>query len=184
MRCKCDIVLISVNSPAIIGIYQEKDCVDSIDCSGISRFLLQKVESINLDSTHKSSKILTYYAKKDGKTSDVLALMFDEILRYYTIERIFYANGPGNFSAIKLTHIFLQTLAFINDIELFCADSFYFTKDEFINAYGRIYFYKNKGKIKTTMLDNKKNAIFTLPNVLNASAFSKDCFPLYILPAL
>ncbi len=34
------------------------------------------------------------------------------------IESIYYANGPGSFTALKLTHIFLHTLAMIYDIKL------------------------------------------------------------------
>ncbi|WP_181646770.1 hypothetical protein [Helicobacter sp. 16-1353] len=121
---------------------------------------------------------------KDGKTSDILSSLFDEILHNYKIENIFYANGPGNFSSLKLTHIFLQTLYIIQGIKLFCADSFSFTKDEFINAYGKIHFLKQNGVIKTTQLNDKKNARFELPNKLDSSIFSDSCFPLYILPAL
>lgn len=148
---KCDICLISISSPILLGIY-------------IDNKLIKKFESI-------------------GKTSDILPQLFSEVMNEYCINRVFYANGPGNFSALKLTHIFLQTLSIINNIELFCVDSFYFTKDDFIEAYGRIHFLKENNDIKTIKLESKQNAVFKLPFVLDATRFSNSCFPLYILPA-
>ena len=127
---------------------------------------------------------LTKKLESSGKTSDVLPQLFSEVMSKYYINHIFYANGPGNFSAIKLTHIFLQTLSIINNIELFCVDSFYFTKDKFIEAYGKIHFFKENNDIKTIKLESKQNAVFDLPLVLDSTRFSNSCFPLYILPAI
>lgn len=165
MLPKCDIVLISVNSPILLGIYINDTLDSSLKC--------------------------------EGKTSDILPQLFEGVMKRYQIKRIFYANGPGNFSALKLTHIFLHTLGIINHIELFCASSFHFTKDKFINAYGRIYFFKENDIIKTIRLDDTKstesskdsaktpiNATFSLPPHLHIDMFDKNCFPLYILPAV
>lgn len=149
---KCDIVLISVSSPILLGIY-----IDNKLCKKIEMF---------------------------GKTSDVLPELFCKIMCEYSIDRIFYANGPGNFSALKLTHIFLQTLNILNNIELFCVDSFYFTKDDFIEAYGKIYFFKENNDIKITKLEVKKSAVFELPYIIDSTRFSNSCFPLYVLPAV
>lgn len=176
MQSKCDVVLISVNSPILLGIYEDSRLVES--------FALE------------------------GKTSEILPRLFGEILERRAIGRVFYANGPGNFSALKLTHIFLQTLQIAANIELFCADSFSFTRDSHINAYGKIHFFKENGEIKTTHLEESFEARFALPNVLNpvifdaqdsedsqdsppqcapknaAIFFSKNCLPLYVLPPL
>lgn len=152
MLRKCDILLISVNSPIILGIYE--------------------------------NELLIKEYIKEGKTSDVLPSLFEEILRDYKIDKIFYTNGPGNFSSLKLTNIFLQTLCIIQDINLFCTSSFSFTKDKFINAYGKIHFLKENDVIKTIQLDDKINTTFELPNKLDSSIFNDSCFPLYILPAL
>ena len=150
-RQECDICLVSIASPILLGIY-----IDGI---------------------------LTREYEKSGKSSDILPVIFCEVMDRYTIKRVFYANGPGNFSALKLTHIFLQTLSIANDIELFCADSFHFTKDSFIEAYGKIHFFKENDIIKVARLESKQNAIFALPKVLDSTRFSDICFPLYILPA-
>lgn len=51
---------------------------------------------------------------KAGKFSDVLPELFGEILHWARESSahfdIYYANGQGNFSAIKLTHIFCNRL--------------------------------------------------------------------------
>ena len=99
---RIDLLLISVDSPVKLGVYEDKKLIKSF-C-------------------------------KDGKFSDSLPQIFGEILAEYFENKtrdsgdlgdflrgdssdflrnefnIYYANGPGNFSAIKLTHIFLQTL--------------------------------------------------------------------------
>lgn len=149
---ECDIVLISISSPILLGVYVD-------------------------------NKLIKEY-KMSGKTSDVLPKLFCEVMLSYRIDRVFYANGPGNFGAIKLTHIFLQTLCLTKNINLYCADSFYFTKDDFIEAYGKIHFFKEKDMIKTIKLEDKRNAVFELPCILDSTRFSDSCFPLYILPAV
>ena len=100
------------------------------------------------------------------------------------IGNIFYINGPGNFSAIKLTHIFLQTLSITKNIPLFCADAFHFSNNEFINAYGKVHFMKENGEIRTITIDSKRPNSFSLPQSLDLRIFSEDCAPLYILPAV
>lgn len=122
--------------------------------------------------------------KKNGRTSDVLSISFYNILKLYKIEKIYYANGPGNFSAIKLTHIFINTLSITLDINTYCIDSFYFTKDKYINAYGKIHFIKNNNEINTITLDKIYETNFYLPKRIYKKDFNINCTPLYILPAL
>lgn len=148
----CDIVLISVDSNILLGVYKDFHIIESYE--------------------------------KNGKTSDILPQLFCYIAEKYKIENIYYANGPGNFSAIKLTHVFLQTLKIIENFGLYCIDSFYFTKDRFINAYGGIYFFKEEGLINTKKLDEKIETKFSLPRFINKNDFKEDCMPLYILPAV
>lgn len=149
---RCDIVLISINSNVMVGIYENNNMFENyLEC---------------------------------GKTSDVLPNVFNKIFKKYKIENIYYANGPGNFSAIKLTHVFLQTLKIIENFGLYCRDSFYFTQDRFINAYGRIYFFKEEELINTKKLDEKIETKFSLPRFINKNDFKEDCMPLYILPAV
>ncbi|RDU65579.1 hypothetical protein [Helicobacter sp. MIT 14-3879] len=147
-----NIVLISVDSPIKLGIYDNNYLTKSFELS--------------------------------GKIGDTLPRIFSEVLKEYEIENIFYANGPGNFSAIKLTHIFLQTLSIVKKINLFCADSFYFTNQRYINAYGKIHFFKKDNEILSTKLDEKIPNIFILPNKIDKNIFSAKCKPLYILPAI
>lgn len=152
---------------------------------------MQEKFNICLISINKEISIGIYQNNKlirtihdTGKTSDVLPLVFQEILNTYKIENIFYANGPGNFSAIKLTHIFVRTLSIISGINTYCADSFYFTNDLYINAYGKIYFIKNGSNIDTVILEESFNTIFNLPQEIKVEDFQSKCAPLYVLPAL
>lgn len=153
-----NLLLISVDSPIMLGIYD--------------------------------NQTLTHSFIKEGKFSETLPFVFSNILRDIGDFDIYYANGPGNFSAIKLTHIFLQSLVIAQNgikphkINLFCADSFHFSPSKFINAYGKIHFFKQNGKICTTTLESKRQNAFILPKALDFSIFSTQCKPLYILPAV
>lgn len=64
----------------------------------------------------------------DEKSSDVLPLIFKELLNKYDVEKLFYANGPGSFMAIKVAYIFLKSLSILKKIPLFATDAFYFNK--------------------------------------------------------
>ena len=48
--------------------------------------------------------------KLDGKTSDLLPSLFDELLKEYHIDKMIYVNSPGSFMAIKVAYIFLKTI--------------------------------------------------------------------------
>lgn len=145
--------------------------------------LLLSVDSPISLGIYKDKRLISSF-QKEGKIGDILPLSFREILRDYEIRNIFYANGPGNFSAIKLTHIFLQTLAITKGIRLFCADSFRFTNGKFINAYGKIHFVKENDEIKSLALESRIKNDFILPELLDESIFSDKCEPLYVLPAV
>lgn len=101
------------------------------------------------------------------------------------IESIYYANGPGSFTALKLTHIFLHTLAMIYDIKLFATSSFYFTSDSYIKAFGTTYFYCDcNGNISLAHNIAPKNAPLFLPKTLDIARFHAHTQPLYILPPI
>ena len=51
---------------------------------------------------------LTNTISKDGKTSEVLPEIFEQILKEYTINNIIYVNGPGSYMAIKVAYIFFK----------------------------------------------------------------------------
>ena len=55
--------------------------------------------------------------KLEGKTSDLLPSLFEELLKKYDIKKIIYVNSPGSFMAIKVAYIFLKTISITKSIE-------------------------------------------------------------------
>lgn len=100
------------------------------------------------------------------------------------INTIYYANGPGSFSALKLTHIFLHTLSLLYEIKLLATSSFYFTQAKYIKAFGTTYFYEDEnGNIALAYgIDNPQETDFYMPKVLDPQCFHHKTEPLYILP--
>jgi tRNA A37 threonylcarbamoyladenosine modification protein TsaB len=122
--------------------------------------------------------------ESSGKSSDVLPTIFQELIKKYTIERLFYANGPGSFMAIKVAYIFLKSLSILKDIPLFATDAFYFNENEPIKAIGKLHFVKVASEIKTQKLETVPEVKFTLPDVLDYNEFSKNATPLYMIGAV
>ncbi|RDU64988.1 hypothetical protein CQA53_07030 [Helicobacter didelphidarum] len=89
--------------------------------------------------------------QKQYVTADILeslSLSFIQILHllsyFHEISGIYYARGVGSLSAIKLTHIFLQTLYIVKKIPLYAINSFYFSNYNEIKAFGNLsFFYEN-----------------------------------------
>ena len=123
---------------------------------------------------------------KDGKTSDVLPNIFDNILQKYSIKNIFYTNGPGSYMAIKVAYIFLKTLCITKNLNFKAIDAFCFNNNAPIKALGKKYFFKAQdGKIVIDFLNNsQKIKEFTLPNQLDTINFTDDTLPNYNLPAV
>ncbi len=149
-----DILVISLTSPILVGIYHKNH-------------LLDKYES-------------------EQKTTDILPDIFDEILNKYEVKNLFFAKGPGSFMSIKITYIFLQTLAIVLNVPLFATDGFAFNNNSPIKAIGSLYFIKENGNITPRKIDTKIRKImpFALPEHLETEIFSKDTKPLYVLPAV
>lgn len=120
----------------------------------------------------------------DEKSSDVLPLIFKELLNKYDVEKLFYANGPGSFMAIKVAYIFLKSLSILKKIPLFATDAFYFNKNQPIKAIGKLYFVKINQEIKTQKLQTAPEADFILPDVLDYNEFSTSTTPLYMIGAV
>lgn len=118
------------------------------------------------------------------KTSEALPKIFEQILKRFTCKRVFFARGPGSFMAIKITYIFLRTLAITKGIELFASDGFYFSHDLPIKAMGKLYFVKENGTIAVKILPEPIETLFFLPQTIEEHCFSKEIEPLYILPAI
>jgi len=123
---------------------------------------------------------------KEGKTSDILPDIFDDILQKYSITSILYANGPGSYMAIKVAYIFLKTLCITKNLNFKATDAFYFNDNSPIKALGKKYFFKAQNdKITIDFLnDGEKIKEFILPNKLNMSIFKDDTLPNYNLPVV
>ncbi|RUM67452.1 MAG: hypothetical protein DSZ06_01140 [Sulfurospirillum sp.] len=133
---------------------------------------------------YEDTKLIKTVSSEE-KTSDSLPKLFNEILKNYTIDSIYFINGPGSFMAIKASYIFLKTLSIIKGYPLFASDGFAFNNNQPIKAHGTSYFMKENGKIYTVKLDRQKSHIsFDLPETLDKSLFHQECEPLYILPAV
>ena len=123
--------------------------------------------------------------KLDGKTSDLLPSLFEELLKEYEIKRIIYVNSPGSFMAIKVAYIFLKTICIIKDIEFSAIDGFEFNQNSPIKALGKKYFIKDENKVKVDFLE--KDCIihdFNLPMSIEKYNFNEETLPIYNLPAV
>lgn len=118
------------------------------------------------------------------KSSDVLPNIFNELSSRYEIKRLFYANGPGSFMAIKIAYIFLKSMSILKNIPLLATDAFYFNKNQPIKAIGKLFFVKIRSEIKTQKLEIAPEASFVLPDVLDYSEFSTAAAPLYGIGAV
>lgn len=158
-----DVVLITLSTPLLVGVY--------VDCKLVKSFC------------------------QESKSSDSLPSIFEEILQKYEIIRVLYARGPGSFMAIKMAYVACKTLEITKGIELLSQSGFYFNNCSPIRAHRGSYFIS-----KSALTDENLNVEivceseiedrvlniepFSLPSVLRVNDFSKECEPLYILPAL
>lgn len=128
--------------------------------------------------------VLIETLESDEKSSDVLPRMVEDLLKKYDVKKLFYANGPGSFMAIKVAYIFLKSLSIIKNIPLFAADAFYFNKNQPIKAIGKLFFVKVSSEIKTQKLETVPEAQFKLPDVLEYNNFSTTATPIYGIGAV
>ena len=152
MPKKVDVLLITLTSPILVGIYEDKK-------------LIEKIES-------------------DEKSSDVLPLIFEKLLKKYEIQNLFYANGPGSFMAIKVAYIFLKSLSVLKKIPLYARDAFYFNQNQPIKAIGKLCFVKIASKIETQKFQTVPKTEFRLPDELDYNEFSTNATPLYEIGAV
>lgn len=138
-----------------------------------------------LVGVYKNELLIDSYSK-EGKTSDVLPLIFEQILAKYNLKNLLYTNGPGSYMSIKISYIFLKTLCVVKGIDIYGADGFLFNQNTPIKALGKKYFFKdNDDKIIIDFI-NKDSIIqsFQLPNKIKMNQFEKDLLPSYNLPAV
>ncbi len=133
---------------------------------------------------YENKKLIKKY-ENDGVTSDVLPLIFENILNEYKINRIYYVNTPGSYMAIKVAYVFLKTLSITKNIELKSCSGFEFNGNAPIKALGKKYFINDENGIKVDFLDNKSTmSDFKLPDLLENINFSDETLPIYNLPAV
>jgi len=149
------------------------------------KVLVISLASPLLVGLYKDSELIKTY-EVEGKTSDILPKVFEEVLKNHTLETIYYVNGPGSYMAIKVAYLFLQTLSIVYNITLYSADGFTFNENTPIKALGKKYFFKqHDGTIKIDFLnDGDIIRRFTLPKVLKWENFNKNPLPNYNLPAI
>ena len=136
---------------------------------------------IGIYENHKLLKTI----EQEGKTSDVLPLVIQDILQENKIDEIIYVNGPGSYMAIKVAYIFLKTIAITKQIKFKAIDGFSCNNNSPIKALGKKYFIQKDGDIiidfieEETLLED-----FTLPTDLDTLKLLDDTLPKYHLPAI
>lgn len=131
-----------------------------------------------------SDSLLIQEIVKEGKSSDVLPLVFRDIIHNHKISRVFYAKGPGSFMSIKIAYVFLKSFCILKKIKLFASDAFIFNNNTPIKSVGKSFFIKNPNGISIEKIENYTMSEFVLPKKLDLSKFSEDSRPMYIAPAV
>ncbi len=145
--------------------------------------LLIALSSPIMVGIYEDSKLIDSVVSEE-KSSDVLASIYDKIFKKYNVKRLYFANGPGSFMAIKVAYIFLKSISILKDIELFATDAFKFNENNPIKAIGKLYFVKISQEIQTQKLDNVSIVAFKLPKLLDHNEFSTNTAPLYKIGAV
>lgn len=190
-----DLVLFSVLSPILLGVYKDKQIISYISINGQVSFILPLVFSIIFNKgsktniSHLESKISDFHL--NNKQYNDINFLFKELdsVQIDYSSTICYCRGSGSLMAIKLTHIFLQTIKIIRDINLKATNLFYFTDLEEVKAFGNMSFFKKNNSI---ILDKSINPLtenpltenFFLPSILKLDDFTEEIKPLYLTPAV
>lgn len=193
MKKNFDIVLVSVNSPVLLGIYDDCNLIFSLHIEGkisdvlpiIFTHIFKQIDSIN----HYDDKIklikydifcdlnLSFLESKDSKNLNLNDCLFLLSL-FSNFKNIYYARGVGSLSAIKLTHIFLHTLSLSKNIALHATNSFYFTQSNEIKAFGNMSFFMRDSKIDSKMqnfIESKLDSKERIYIAKSKNANAKDC---------
>lgn len=128
--------------------------------------------------------VLVEEIKNDGMSSDVLAEIFDDLLKRYTFRTFVYAKGPGSFMGIKVTYLFLKTLSITLKIPLLATDAFFFNQNSPIKAVGKLYFVKNRTTIELEPIESPELIAFSLPENIDLEKFDSDNLPYYGIDAV
>ncbi|WP_033760534.1 hypothetical protein [Helicobacter pylori] len=141
---------------------------------------------------YQNSSLKASYTSK-AKTSEALVEVFSQLFKDFknlypaspVIKGVYYAKGPGSFTSLKLTHIFLHTLASIYDFELYSTTGFDFNDNTPILAYANQYFVSKEMESLRDFKDLKVlPKDFMLPSYLEKDKFTQSNTPFYILPPI
>ncbi|MGL2879392.1 tRNA threonylcarbamoyladenosine biosynthesis protein TsaB [Helicobacter pylori] len=137
---------------------------------------------------YQNNFLCTSYTSK-SKTSEALVEVFSQLFKDFknptlpAIKGVYYAKGPGSFTSLKLTHVFLHTLALIHDFELYSTTGFDFNDNTPILAYANKYFVSKERESLSDFKDLKiAPKDFKLPFFLEKDKFTQLNTPFYILP--
>ncbi|MFK2822833.1 hypothetical protein [Arcobacter sp. YIC-80] len=150
----------------------------------MTEVLVISISNPILIGIYENENLIKEY-KLEGKTSDLLPKLFEEILKKYEINRLNYVNTPGSYMAIKVSYVFLKTISITKNIQLRACSGFEFNKNSPIKALGKKYFIQEENEIKVDFLE--KDCIirdFELPKSINKINFNKQTLPIYNLPAV
>ncbi len=156
-----DLALISLGDGVLLGVYQN----------------------------HSLKASYTSKAKTSEALVEVFSQLFKDFKNLYptspVIKGVYYAKGPGSFTSLKLTHIFLHTLASIYDFELYSTTGFDFNDNTPILAYANQYFVSKEMESLRDFKDLKVlPKDFMLPSYLEKDKFTQSNTPFYILPPI
>ncbi|MCQ2614318.1 tRNA (adenosine(37)-N6)-threonylcarbamoyltransferase complex dimerization subunit type 1 TsaB [Helicobacter pylori] len=139
---------------------------------------------------YQNNFLCASYTSK-SKTSEALVEVFSQLFKDFknptlpAIKGVYYAKGPGSFTSLKLTHVFLHTLALIYDFELYSTTGFDFNDNTPILAYANKYFVSKERESLTDFKDLKiAPKDFMLPSFLEKDKFAQLNTPFYILPPI
>ncbi len=136
-----------------------------------------------LVGVYENSKLIEKI-ENEGRSSDVLPVIYKDLFKRYDIASLVYANGPGSFMSIKVAYVFLKSLSILKSIPLFAVDAFYFNANTPIKAIGKLHFVKIQGKIQTRKLQDVQPQRFELPLLLKKEDLSEDNAPMYGIGAV
>jgi hypothetical protein len=128
--------------------------------------------------------VLVEEIRNDGMSSDVLAEIFEKLLKRYTFRTFIYAKGPGSFMGIKVAYLFLKTLSITLKIPLLATDAFFFNQNSPIKAVGKLYFVKNRTTIELEPIESPDLVAFSLPENIDLEKFDSDNLPYYGIDAV
>ncbi|MEJ8624744.1 tRNA threonylcarbamoyladenosine biosynthesis protein TsaB [Helicobacter pylori] len=151
--------------------------------------LISLGEGVSLGVYQNNFLCASYTSKL--KTSEALVEVFSQLFEDFknptlpVVKGVYYAKGPGSFTGLKLTHVFLHTLALIHDFELYSTTGFDFNDNTPILAYTNKYFVSKETGSLTDFKDLKiAPKDFMLPPFLEKDKFTQLNTPFYILPPI